>query len=120
MRNLQRINFISRLAIAAALGVVAVGAQAQTANAQCSELRGKLEGSLSDLRSTHMDLQRLKTILRNYDDPHGGVSLLPSQGVVFRQDDVQERVIAREIRIEQLTQTASRYRAEIKKCEGNA
>jgi hypothetical protein len=120
MRNLQRNKVVFRLAIVAALGAVAVGAHAQTANSQCNELRAKLEGSLNDLRATHMDLQRLKVILHNYENPHGGPSILPSTGLVIRNDDVFDRIVDREIRIEQLTQTAVRYRAEIKKCEGDA
>lgn len=119
MSKLQRINFITRLAIVAALGATATSAQAQTANAPCSELRGKLESSLDALRSTHMDLQRLKVILHGYENPHGP-SILPSTGIVVRPDNVVDKMVDREIMIEKLTQTAGRYRAEIKKCEGNA
>ena len=119
MRNLQRLKVVSRLAIVAALGAVAVGAQAQTANSQCNDLRGKLERNLDHLRSTHMDLQRLKVILHNYDNPHGGLSILPSTGLVVRPDNVDEKVVSREVKIEQLTQVATALRAEIRKGEGN-
>ena len=119
MCNLRRVDVFFSLAIVAALGAAAGGAQAQSSNAPCSALRDKLDASLTSLRSTHMDLQRLKAIMRGYDEQHG-MSILPATGLVVRMDDVDEKARNRQLRIEQLTQTAGVYRAEIKKCEGTA
>jgi hypothetical protein len=119
MRKLQRLNLISRLALGATLAALAVGAQAQTSTAQCGELRGKLDSSLESLRSNQMDLARLKVIIRGYEAQRG-MSILPTTGLVVRLDKVEDKALATELKIEQLTYNAGVYRAEIKKCEGNA